>query len=77
MWGASMTSALARENMAFRRDEGARVAVKDCPFCSSEGQQIYEVDAGVWAVYCAQCEAVGPHTSSRQDAIARWANRCA
>ena len=70
-----MTSVLALENMDFRNDEGAGVAVKDCPFCSSGGQHIYEIDVGVWAVYCAHCKTVEPHTSSRLDAIARWGHR--
>jgi hypothetical protein len=62
-------------NAGFQGDKGVGAALEACPFCSSGHQHIYEVDAGVWAVYCVQCEAVGPHTSSRQDAIARWGSR--
>lgn len=45
-----------------------------CPFCISQKQEVYEVDASAWAVYCVQCEARGPITASRQDAIDRWEN---
>ena len=47
----------------------------NCPFCHSQKQEVYEVDASVWAVYCMQCQAVGPHTASARDAIDRWGNR--
>jgi len=63
------------ESAGFQGYQQAGVKVKACPFCSSGHQHIYEVDAGVWAVYCSQCQAVGPHTSSRQAAIARWGSR--
>jgi hypothetical protein len=63
-------------NSGFRGDQGASMAARACPFCCSGRQQIFEVDAGVWAVYCVQCDAVGPHTSSKQDALARWGHRC-
>jgi len=63
------------ERAGYQLNEGAVMTVKACPFCSSGHQHIYEVDAGVWAVYCSHCKAVGPHTSSRQAAIARWGSR--
>ena len=49
-------------------------AAAACPFCRSRKQHVYEVDVSVWAVYCTQCHAIGPHTASMQDAIARWAS---
>jgi hypothetical protein len=63
------------ESAGFQGHQEAGMALKACPFCSSGHQHIYEVDAGIWAVYCSHCKAVGPQTSSRHAAIARWASR--
>jgi len=56
-------------------DGGVDSVAAACPFCFSRQRQVYEMDAGVWAVYCVRCKAVGPHAASRQDAIAQWENR--
>lgn len=49
--------------------------VAACPFCLSSRPRAYEIDANVWAVCCVQCQAVGPHADSKEDAIGRW--KCA
>lgn len=43
-----------------------------CPFCRSQHQEIFEIDASVWAVYCLDCEAVGPRKKLRKEALDLW-----
>ena len=50
-------------------------AIAACPFCMSNEQQVYEVDGGIWAVYCANCKTIGPHTSDAGEARSRWSER--
>lgn len=54
---------------------GADAAIEACPFCSSVQADVYEIDLGVWAVYCPRCRASGPHTFSSQEAVSLWALR--
>ena len=44
----------------------------NCSFCNSVSLLLCEIDAGVWAVYCSGCEAIGPHMHSPNEAVARW-----
>jgi hypothetical protein len=48
----------------------------NCPFCRSTLVSIFECDVGSWAVSCHDCKAIGPLTTTPEDAVLRW-NRAA
>lgn len=53
-------------------DSESAEALLACPFCGSNQTVSMEVDIGRWAVLCSWCDALGPHSRSRQLAVARW-----
>jgi hypothetical protein len=52
-----------------------------CPFCPNAEPSVQEVDMGVWAVCCDQCNCTGPisdfgaSSQTREQAVANWNNR--
>ncbi|WP_366913327.1 Lar family restriction alleviation protein [Rhodoferax sp.] len=46
--------------------------VEPCPFCRSRLARAIEVDTGLWATYCGDCKALGPRSSSEQEAARLW-----
>jgi len=49
--------------------------IMGCPFCGSIDQRSYEIDRGVWAIYCVNCKMIGPHKTNEIDAKKSWAQR--
>lgn len=54
-----------------------------CPFCSYDDPEIDEIDSGIWAICCPECNTIGPvardidGTSAQtpEQAIAAWNQR--
>ncbi|RTL52458.1 MAG: restriction alleviation protein, Lar family [Rhodocyclaceae bacterium] len=46
-----------------------------CPFCGSTISQSIEIDAEQWAIYCVQCNCIGPARTSAASAIDIWNER--
>jgi hypothetical protein len=67
-----LTAVLPAESMRSPHNGCAGEVIESCPFCSSNDQKVYEIDASVWAVHCGGCKTLGPHATTGQDAIARW-----
>jgi len=49
--------------------------IKPCPFCDYDDPEVDEIEIGVIAVCCPECNAIGPRNKAAQslrDAIAKW-----
>lgn len=47
-----------------------------CPFCGFDDVEIDEIDLGVYAVCCPECDAIGPwNYTSPEAALALWNQR--
>lgn len=48
------------------------MTVHACPFCQSHECAVFECDVDRWAVFCADCGAIGPQAKSADSAVTAW-----
>ena len=60
------------------RRKPAAIQIKPCPFCGHDDVEIDEIELGIVAICCPECQTIGPHQDGEQDtetAIAKWNDR--
>jgi Lar family restriction alleviation protein len=56
------------------------LAILPCAFCGYDDVETDEIDSGIHAVCCPECQTIGPHTDgehSVEQAIEKWNARAA
>ncbi len=53
------------------------MTIGTCPFCGADGEAFNSraLHGTVWWVFCPNCDASGPQTTSEDEAIERWNHR--
>lgn len=51
------------------------IVILPCPFCAFDDVEIDEIDMGIYAVCCPECETIGPSGKSVPLAIDHWNKR--
>jgi Lar family restriction alleviation protein len=51
------------------------LTILPCPFCGHDDVEIDEMPTGSFAVFCPECESVGPNRETVMEAICFWNDR--
>lgn len=51
------------------------LTILNCPFCGYHDIEIDEIELGIHAVCCPECETIGPSAPHVMDAISQWNKR--